>query len=227
MELGYRTEGMVLPHGIYAIVDGAASRPPLELVTAFVEGGAAVVQLRVKDAGTGELLRLAREARKICAGRSLLLINDRADVAKLSGAGGVHLGQDDLPLAEARAILGPGALIGISTHSDREIEAAGAADYIGFGPVFVTRSKPGAPLPPPHGIEGLRRAVGLAKAPVVAIGGITARTAAAVASAGARCAAAIAELCGAADPAQATRAMARAFDEASTGHGTPDTGHRS
>ena len=73
---------MVLPHGIYAIVDGSAATPPLDLVAAFVAGGASVVQLRLKSAGAGELLRLARAAREICAGRALLLINDRPDVAR-------------------------------------------------------------------------------------------------------------------------------------------------
>jgi thiamine-phosphate pyrophosphorylase len=169
------------------------------------------VQLRLKDAGAGELLRIAREARRICAGRALFLVNDRPDVAKLAKADGVHLGQDDLPLAEARALLGPQAVIGISTHSEAEILAAQAADYIGFGPIFDTRSKPGAILPPPHGIAGLRRAVGLSRRPVVAIGGITAATAPEVSAAGARCAAAIAELCGAADPEAAVRSMAKAF----------------
>lgn len=178
-----------------------------------------MVQLRVKEAsgsglrasgGTGELLEVAREARKICAG-ALLFINDRPDVARLCGADGVHLGQDDLPLLEARAIVGPRMIIGISTHSDAEIDAAQGADYLGFGPVFATQSKPGAVLPPPHGIEGLRRAVQRSRVPVVAIGGITAGNAGEVAATGARCAAAIAELCRAPDPEAATRALAHAF----------------
>jgi thiamine-phosphate pyrophosphorylase len=211
---------MALPHGIYAIVDEAARHrgpsggplgAPLELIAAFVQGGAVVVQLRLKNTGAGELLRIAREARKLCAGKALLLINDRPDVAKLAEADGVHLGQDDLPLAEARAILGPRALIGISTHADAEIDAAQGADYIGFGPIFATRSKPGATLPPPHGLDGLRRAVQRSKLPVVAIGGITMKTAGAVAATGARCAAAIAELCSAENPEEAVRAMSAAF----------------
>jgi thiamine-phosphate pyrophosphorylase len=200
-----------LPHGVYAIVDGSAARPALELVAAFVQGGAAVVQLRLKNAGAGELLNIAREARKLCSGRALLLINDRPDVARLAEADGVHLGQDDLPVEAARAILGSKALIGVSTHSEREIDSAQGADYIGFGPVFATQSKPGAPLPPPHGIDGLRRAVLRAQVPVVAIGGITAKNAADVGRAGAQCAAAIAELCNAADPEKRTREMVEAF----------------
>jgi thiamine-phosphate pyrophosphorylase len=200
-----------LPAGVYAIVDGSAARAPLDLVGAFVRGGAAVVQLRLKQAGVGELLRVAREARKLCSGRTLLLINDRPDVARLAEADGVHLGQDDLPVQAARAILGPQALVGVSTHSDAEIDGAKGADYIGFGPIFATPSKPGATLPAPHGLEGLRRAVRRSRVPVVAIGGIGIDSAREVAAAGARCAAAIASLCNAPDPEAATRAMAEAF----------------
>ena len=200
-----------LPAGIYAIVDGSAARPPLDLVAAFVRGGAAVVQLRLKQAGAGELLRIAREARKLCAGRALLIVNDRPDVARLAEADGVHLGQDDLPWQAARAIIGPQALVGVSTHSEAEIDASEGADYVGFGPVFATTSKPGSPLPPPHGIDGLRRAVQRSKAPVVAIGGIGIEQVRDVVRSGARCAAAIAQLCNAPDPEAATRAMAEAF----------------
>ena len=197
----------MLPKGVYAIVDGSAARPPLELVKAFVDGGAAIIQLRLKQAGSGELLMLAREARKITAGKALLLVNDRPDIGKLAEADGVHLGQEDLPAKAAREMLGPRAIIGVSTHGDAEIDAADFADYIGFGPIFATRSKPGAPLPPPHGIEGLRKAVQRARRPVVAIGGITADNAAAVRAAGAHCVAAIAYLCNAADPAAAVRTL--------------------
>jgi thiamine-phosphate pyrophosphorylase len=197
----------MLPKGVYAIVDESAGKPLLELVGDFVRGGAAVVQLRLKQAGAGELLRIAREARKLTAGRALLLINDRPDIAKLSESDGVHLGQEDLPAKAAREILGPRAIIGVSTHSDAEIDAADFADYIGFGPIFATQSKPGAKLPPPHGIEGLRKAVQRARKPVVAIGGITAENAAAVREAGAHCIASIAYLCQAKDPAAAVRSL--------------------
>ena len=197
----------MLPRGLYAIADGSAGRPILDLVSAFVRGGAAVVQLRWKAPGSGELLEVARAARRLCAGKTLFFVNDRADIARLVEADGVHLGQDDLPLQEARRIVGPKLIIGISTHSEAEIDAAQAADYIGFGPIFATNSKPGAPLPPPHGIEGLRRAVQRSKVPVVAIGGITAATARDVYAAGAHCVAAIAEICRAPDPEAAARAL--------------------
>ncbi|HEY6911055.1 MAG TPA: thiamine phosphate synthase [Myxococcales bacterium] len=202
----------LLPSGVYAIVDDSAARPPLELVAAFVRGGAAVVQLRLKRAGAGELVRVAREARKLCAGRALLLVNDRPDVARLAEADGVHLGQEDLPWRDARAIVGPGALVGVSTHGDEEIDSAQGADYIGFGPIFATASKPGAPLPPPHGIAGLARAVQRSRAPVVAIGGIGEEGAGEVARAGARCVAAIAALCNAADPERAVARLRAAFE---------------
>ncbi|MFL5310031.1 MAG: thiamine phosphate synthase, partial [Myxococcales bacterium] len=143
--------------GLYAIVDGSAARPPLDLVRAFLRGGAAVVQLRLKAMPARDLFELAREAVAVCRQRdALLLVNDRPDVARAAGADGVHLGQDDLPAAAAREVLGADALVGVSSHSDAEIDAAisAGADYLGFGPVFETGSKPGAPLPPPHGLAG-------------------------------------------------------------------------
>jgi thiamine-phosphate pyrophosphorylase len=207
--------------GLYAIVDESSALPPLALVAAFLEGGAAVVQLRLKNAAAGDLFRLAVEAGELCRARgALLLVNDRPDVARAAGADGVHLGQEDLPPGAAREILGPEALLGVSTHSDAEIDAAvrSGADYIGFGPVFATRSKGASPLPAPHGIAGLRRAVERAGSlPVVAIGGIDVARAAEVRRAGAACAAAIAELCSAPDPAARAREMARAFVGASRG----------
>jgi thiamine-phosphate pyrophosphorylase len=180
----------------------------LDLVAAFVRGGAAVVQLRLKEAGAGEFLRLAREARRLCGGqKTLFFVNDRPDIARLAEADGLHLGQDDLPLAEARKIVGPKMIIGLSTHSDAEIDQSQGADYIGFGPIYATSSKPGARLPPPHGIDGLRKAVQRSKIPVVAIGGITSKTARDVYAAGARCVASIADLCRAVDTEAAVRAL--------------------
>jgi thiamine-phosphate pyrophosphorylase len=201
--------------GLYAIVDESSTRPPLTLVAAFLEGGAAVVQLRLKNAASGDLFRLAVAAGELCRARgALLLVNDRPDVARAAGADGVHLGQDDLPPAAAREIVGSDAIIGISTHSDAEIDAAlrSGADYLGFGPIFTTRSKGASPLPSPHGIVGLRRAVERARpSPVVAIGGITAARSGEVAQTGVACVAAIAELCAAPDPAAKAREMAQAF----------------
>jgi len=203
--------------GLYAIADGSpgSTLPPLELVAAFLRGGVRVVQLRLKDVGDAELLRVAEAASIQCrqAG-ALFFVNDRPDLARLCGADGVHLGQEDLPIEAARAVLGPDALIGLSTHSDAELDAAIAAgaDCVGFGPIFATSSKPGSPLPPPHGFAGLRRATSRAHGvPVIAIGGLTEQHASEAARAGARCLAAIGELCRAADPEAAARRLAHAF----------------
>lgn len=207
--------------GLYAIADGSSPHPPLTLVAAFVRAGAAAVQLRWKGAPAGELVTVARQAAAICAAAGVLfLVNDRPDVAALAGADGVHLGQDDVPPAAARAVLGEDALVGVSTHDDAEIAAAleAGADYLGFGPIFATASKPGAPLPAPHGPEGLAAAVRKAgRVPVVAIGGITAGRAPDVAAAGAACAAAIAELCSGGDPEGRARALAAAFSRGAPG----------
>ncbi len=199
--------------GLYAIADGSGALPPLALVAAFLEAGAGVVQLRLKRAGAGELLDIAREAARLCSGRALFLVNDRPDVARLSGADGVHLGQGDLPVAAAREVLGPEALIGLSTHSEEELAAAreAGADYLGFGPIFATTTKE-TPLPPPRGLAQLQRAVQHAGRPVVAIGGITAASAGSVRRAGAACAAAIGEICGA-DASERAREFVRAFAE--------------
>src|SRR4030088_1901422 len=171
MDLGgpqsVRTRRLSGMSGLYAIVDGSSPHDPIALVSAFLRGGAQVIQLRLKQAGAGELLRVAREAGAPCLARgALLLVDDRPDVARLAGADGVHLGQDDLPVAEARAVLGEEALVGVSTHSDAEMDAPGAADaaHTGFGPIFATATKkstaPGAAqLPPPHGPSGLALAV--------------------------------------------------------------------
>jgi thiamine-phosphate pyrophosphorylase len=215
-----RAERLARLRGLYAIADGSSPLPPLALVAQLVRGGARVVQLRLKAKGAGELLAVARAAVSLCRQHgALLVVNDRPDVARLAGADGVHLGQEDLPAEAARAVLGADALVGVSTHSDAEIDAALAAgaDYLGFGPVFATATKrttaPGAaPLPAPHGPQGLSRAVARARGtPVVAIGGITAANARSLAQSGAACVAAIGELCHAQDPEAAARALAAAF----------------
>jgi thiamine-phosphate pyrophosphorylase len=213
-----RLQRLAALRGLYAIVDASSPQPPLELVQAFLAGGAKVLQLRLKNAGAGKLLELARAAVSLCrpAG-AILLVNDRPDVAKLADADGVHLGQDDLPVAAARDLLGGDALIGLSTHSDKELDKGqlSGADYLGFGPVFATATKAksdphGAPLPAPHGLEGLARACKRSRLPLVAIGGITLETAPGVAAAGARCAAVIGWLA-AGDPELRARQLGEAF----------------
>ncbi len=209
--------------GLYAIADdGFAATPDalLGLIDAFLRGGARAVQLRCKRLGSRELLGLARAAAARCHGAgALLFVNDRVDLALLAGADGAHLGQDDLPLREARALAGSELLLGLSTHSDAEIDRALAegADCLGFGPAFATRTKqataPGAAaLPPPHGLEGVRAAVQRARGrPLIAIGGIDEPRAEQLGRTGCACVAAISELCRAPDPEAKARALQAAF----------------
>jgi thiamine-phosphate pyrophosphorylase len=191
--------------GLYAIVAS-----PVEAAAA-IAGGAGVVQVRVKDAPSGEVLRIAREVVALGAGRALVLVNDRVDLALLSGADGVHVGDDDLPPEEARRLVGPGLLVGRTTRTLAEARAALAAgaDHVGFGPIFATTTK--ALAVPPRGLDALREVSGGLGAPVVAIGGIEEGTIADVARAGAACAAVIGAIFRAGDPAANARRLADAF----------------
>jgi thiamine-phosphate pyrophosphorylase len=131
-----------------AIVDvDAAQRAgwtPIDLATAYLNGGARFLQIRAKSLAGAAFLDLASRIREIAhAAGAILVVNDRADIARLSGADGVHLGQDDLTAAAARAIVGPGAVIGLSTHTGPQIEAAALqpVTYVAVGPVFGTSTK--------------------------------------------------------------------------------------
>ncbi len=199
--------------GFYAILD----RDDEALARALVgPGGARVLQVRIKPRGgaaapAAELVRIAAMARRVCdeAGAALV-VNDRIDVALAADADGVHLGQTDLPLAEARAVADGRLWIGISTHNPAQIRAAvdGGADYLGFGPVFPTGTK--ANPDPVQGIAGLREAVALAGGlPVVAIGGITPARAAEVYGAGAAAVCAIGAVNDAPEVAAVARSMGR------------------
>ena len=185
-----------LPSRLYAIVDTAQTggRPLDSVVDAMLAGGVAVLQLRVKDRPADEFLRMAltlreRTARAGC----LFIVNDRVDIALAAQADGVHLGQEDLPLDAARPLVG-NKLIGISTHSLDQAEAAerGGADYIGFGPMFPTRTKEtGYASRGLSMLESVRRRVAI---PIVAIGGITAENVAQTWESGADAAAMISYL---------------------------------
>jgi thiamine-phosphate diphosphorylase len=194
--------------------------------------GARVLQLRIKPRATpstADLLAAARMARQVTAAHgALLIVNDRLDVALAVDADGVHLGQDDLPLADARAVVArmrPAAperpfLVGISTHNLAQVEeaAGGGADYLGFGPIYATGSKDNPD--PVQGIAGLRAAVAAAGGtPIVAIGGIRPELVREVEAAGATAACAIAAVNHATDPATAGRTMGAAW----TGRGRATT----
>ncbi|HET7059238.1 MAG TPA: thiamine phosphate synthase [Nitrospiraceae bacterium] len=163
-------------HGLYIILDPHVVRR-LSLVEALKEaaaGGATLFQYRDKTSPGRELYREAEQLRQ--AARDVgatFIVNDRCDVALAVEAEGVHLGQGDLPLALAKAIMGSNKLIGISTHTLDQVRVAsvGGADYMGFGPIFPTTSK--ADHEPVVGVEGLRQARKLTSLPMFAIGGMT------------------------------------------------------
>lgn len=192
---------------LYAIVDPLdTGRGPVDLAVALLAGGARVLQLRLKASSAREVLEVARAVQPLVrqAG-ALLIVNDRSDVARAADADGVHLGQDDLPVPAARALLGPLAIVGVSTHSPGQAldAAAAGADYIGVGPVFTTTTKEHAL--PAGGLELLRTVRAAVELPLVAIGGITPETAASVRAAGADAVAMIAALVRAPDVAAAVR----------------------
>jgi thiamine-phosphate pyrophosphorylase len=168
------------------------------LLDAWLSAGVTLIQLRAKHLSFGPFLDLAAPMAERCreAG-AMFVVNDRADVAALSGATGVHVGQDDLTPAEVRAIAPGLALIGLSTHTDRQFTAglSQPVQYLAVGPVFPTstKAKPDEVI----GVDGVRRAARLAQAhdlPIVAIGGITLATAADVIAAGASSVAVVADL---------------------------------
>ncbi|MDX2165640.1 MAG: thiamine phosphate synthase [Deltaproteobacteria bacterium] len=194
---------------LYPIADADSCADVVALAAAMLDGGARLIQLRAKAASTRELVGLGRavRARSDAAGAQLI-INDRVDVARLIGAAGVHLGQDDLPASAARAQLGPHAVIGVSTHNLAQLDAAvgeAVADYLAYGPIFETASK--ANPDPTQGLAALRAVRARCARPLVAIGGITLERVAEVRAAGADAVAVIAAIAGAADPAAATRAL--------------------
>ena len=196
--------------GVYVIIDPehCAGRDPRWVCAQALRGGAVLLQLRAKQLADAAHLTLGRELRAQCWAAGVpFWLNDRADLAVLCDADGLHLGQDDLPVAEARRVAG-GLALGLSTHSAAQVEAARgqALGLIGFGPVFDTQSK--LRPDPTVGLAALGTACDLAGTlPVVAIGGITVQNAARLRETGARYAAVIGAVCKADDPCAATRAL--------------------
>lgn len=189
---------MIALRGLYGMIDlpagdGGADRAAeaTRLASELLDGGACVLQLRMKDASGAELYAVAQRLQRLCRQQNVpFIVNDRLDVALAAAADGVHLGQEDLPLAAARPLVPAGFVIGISTHNEAQARAAiaGGADYLGFGPCFPTHTKRNPD--PVVGLERLAFVSGLG-APVVAIGGITLDTIAAVAATGVAAAAVI------------------------------------
>jgi thiamine-phosphate pyrophosphorylase len=200
---------------LYAIADlGYLAPEQLEAaVAALLAGGADILQLRAKDHEPAAIERFVRRILPLCRAAAVpLIVNDHPQIAAATGADGVHLGQDDGPPAAARELLGPAALIGRSTHSPAQAAAALAegADYIGFGPLFATPTKPGRPPIGLADIAAVEAAVG-ARIPVFCIGGINPATLPAVLAAGARRVVIVSGLLEAPDVQHATRALRAAI----------------
>jgi len=207
---------------LYLVTDTAlcAPRSVPEVVAAAVAGGVTAVQVRDKTASRRDLLALTRAVQAVLVPtpQVRLIVNDAVDVALLTGADGVHVGQDDLPAAEVRALLGPDALVGVSVGSAAELDdvlalPAGTVDLVGLSPVWSTPTKPDAGTA--LGLDGTRALAARARAgglTSVAIGGISAGTAAAVAATGVDGICVVSDVCAAADPAAAARALRAALE---------------
>ena len=196
---------------MYFVCDRApGGRPLADVLAAALAGGVDLFQLRDKAASDDELLAAAEEAKGLCqAGGALFLVNDRPDLAAAAHADGVHVGQDDEPVAAARAVVGTGRIVGLSTHSIAQAEAAArsGADYIAVGPVHATPTKEGRP---PIGLEPVRHAAAQVGVPWFAIGGIDAGNVDEVVAAGAARIVVVRAIAEAADPERAARTLREA-----------------
>jgi thiamine-phosphate pyrophosphorylase len=180
----------------------------LELAEMAIAGGADTIQFRQKDGSTRELIETARSMKALCARKGVaFIVNDRVDVAMASDADGVHLGQDDFPIALARKLMGDDRIIGGSAGNIQEalICAADGADYIGFGPVFPTLSKDDAG--PATGIAGINNLLKVLSLPVIAIGGINRENIPDIIHAGAHGVAVISAVCCSEDPVWAVKKL--------------------
>src|SRR6266849_1776159 len=208
---------LVMPR-LYVILDaGMRTEPARVTASNLMDAGVRLLQYRAKKAPARQMLENARELAQLARERgATLIVNDRPDVAYLAGASGVHVGQEDLGVDEARAVIGPERLVGISTHNLEQFEEAvnSSADYIAVGPIFATSTKENPD--PVVGTEFLRRVRGLTSKPIVAIGGITLERAAEVIEAGADSVAVIRDIVQAADVAQRARQFIERLEAAKT-----------
>lgn len=199
---------------LYAILDlgYVPEERAIEVTEQLLRGGADLLQLRAKGHGPGVIRRIAESVIPLCRAEGVpFILNDFPALAAELGADGVHIGQDDGPLSDARSLMGPGKLIGRSTHSLDQARAALAEgfDYIGFGPLFPTPTKAGRPAIGLHEIAAMEREVGC-RIPAFCIGGIKRENLAGVLAAGARRVVIVSELLTAPDIREAT-AMAKAM----------------
>lgn len=189
---------------LYAIAD-ASFGDPVELARQLFQGGASLVQIRNKAASSAELLQQSEAVVRLAPEGARVIVNDRADIAMLAGAAGVHLGQEDLPVSEVRKIIGAAGFIGLSTHSiEQALDAEQLSlDYIAAGPVFPTTTK--ANPSPVLGVKALAEICRKVRQPVVAIGGITLENVAEVMNAGVASAAVIGGILNSPDVVRRTR----------------------
>ena len=200
---------------LYLVTNGALSqgRSLVETVMQAVAGGVTLVQLREKEAPDEALIELARALRPPLQAKGVpLIINDRVEVAKAVAADGVHLGQQDMACAEARARLGPGKIIGLSVENRAQAQAANdmALDYIGLSPVFATRTK--TDVAPPLELAGVGDIMQVSRHPAVAIGGIKPDRVDEVLAAGAHGVAVVSHIMAAAEPLRAARDLRQRVD---------------
>lgn len=207
---------MELDLRVYVITDrGFRGRTHEEVAQAALDGGATILQLRDKRATGRELVEWARRLCRLARSRGVpVVVNDRVDVALAAEAAGAHVGEEDLPVADARRLLGPGRIVGASAGTVEEALQAErqGADYLGVGPVFPTATK--ADAGEAIGPEGLQRIVQAVRIPVVAIGGITVDNAAEAIRAGAAGVAVISAVAAADDMVEATRRLREAVEAA-------------
>lgn len=199
---------------LYVIVDaGLLRESTLEIAGQLMDAGVRLLQYRAKTLPAREVLETAKQLAQLGHQRgAAFFVNDRPDLAFLAGADGVHLGQDDLGVEQARTVLGANRRVGVSTHNREQFvrAAATSADYVAIGPIFSTTSK--ANPDPVVGTELIRQLRPLTQKPIVAIGGIRLEQAAEVMEAGADSVAVIGDILGASDPAQRARQFLERLD---------------
>ncbi len=187
----------------------------LQLAHAALDGGATVVQVRIKDGTDRDRLARIAEIADLCRARgAVVIVNDRVDLALAAQADGVHVGDEDLPVAVARALLGPDRIVGATARDAQTARAHqhDGADYVGVGPCYATSTKIG--LPPPIGPEGVRHVAEAVEIPVIAIAGVTAARIGELLGAGAWGVAVIGAVAAAADPRRATAELVDALAQA-------------
>ena len=201
--------------GIYLVTNEQASlgRPVLSIVSEAVKGGVSCVQLREKNRGTHDFLKQATALKKLLAPFGIpLIINDRIDIALAANADGVHIGQSDMPYADARRLMGDEAIIGLSVETWEDVEEAEGlnVDYLGVSPVFATPTKKDTKTP--WGIEGLKKIKQFSRHSLVAIGGLGESNAKDIVNAGADAIAVVSAICSAQDPLKASSRLVDIFN---------------